>query len=98
VEQDGKTYVTYYTAFSKTTNVLKIIFLVIDLLMAVFAIIGIIISNVKTYYLPILAFCLIFLGVKLFTSTKEEKNSPEDSEILIKELEKRVEAVNLWDK
>ena len=61
-------------------------------------IIGIIIFKVKTYYLPVLAFGLISFGIKLFYSTKEEKNSPKDSAVLIKELEKRVEAVNLWDK
>jgi len=98
IEQDDKVYVTYYTAFSKSNNVLKTIFLAIYLLMAVFAIAFTIITKVKTYYLPILALGLMFFGIKLFVSTKEEKNSPKDSEILIKELEKRVEAVNLWDK
>ena len=28
----------------------------------------------------------------------EQINSPNDSKIMIKELQKRVEAVNLWDK
>ena len=98
IEQDDKTYVTYYTAFSKSSNVLKMIFIVIYLLLAVFAIIGIIIFKVKTYHLPVLAFGLISFGIKLFYSTKEEKNSPKDSAVHIKEHEKRVEAVNLWDK
>lgn len=98
LEQDGKVYVNYYTSFSQSNNVLKMIFLAIYLLMAVFAIHVTIISKVKTYYLPILALSLIFFGIKLFATTKEGKNSPKDSEILIKELEKRVEAVNLWDK
>ena len=74
------------------------IFIVIYLLLAVFAIIGIIIFKVKTYYLPVLAFGLISFCIKLFYSTKEEKNSPKDSTVLIKELEKRIIAVNQWDK
>lgn len=98
IEQDSKAYVTYYTAFSQSNNVLKMIFLAIYLLIAIFAIAVTIIGKVKTYYLPILVLGLVFFGIKLFASTKEEKNSPKDSEILIKELEKRVEAVNLWDK
>ena len=48
--------------------------------------------------IPILFLGLLLFGFKLFSATKEEKNSPMDSEILINELEKRVEAVNLWDK
>ena len=98
LELDGKTYVTYYTAFSKSSNVLKLIFLAIYILMAVFAIVLCIVGEDKTYYLPILLLALVFFGIKLFACTKAEKNSPKDSEILIKELEKRVEAVNLWDK
>ena len=97
-EQDGKTYISYYTAFSKSSNVSKMIFISIYLLMAVFAIVFTIISKAEIYYLPILICSLIFFGIKLFASTKEEKASPADSEILIKELEKRVEAVNKWDK
>ena len=98
VEQDDKVYVTYYTAFSQSTNVLKTIYISIYLLMGVFAIIGTIISKVKTYYLTILAFGLISFGIKSFAIAKEETNSSKDSEILINELEKRVEAVNLWNK
>jgi len=41
---------------------------------------------------------VLLFGYNLLVNTKEETNSPKDSEILIKELEKRVEAVNLWDK
>ena len=98
LNKDGKTYITYYTSFSKANNVLKTINIVIDLLMAIFLIAVIIIEKVRTYYLPIFVLCLVAFGIKLFFATKEEKNSPKDSEILIKELEKRVEAVNLWDK
>lgn len=98
IEQNGKTYVSYYTTYSKSSNIFKLIFLAIYLFMAVFAIALTIIGKEKTFYLPILALALVFFGIKLFAGTKEEKNSPKDSEILIKELKKRVEAVNLWEK
>ncbi len=97
-QQNGKTYVTYYTCFSRFINVFKMVYLVISLLMAVVAIALSIIGVDKTYYIPILVLCLGFFGVELFAATKDKKNSPNDSEIMIKELEKRVEAVNLWDK
>ena len=97
-EHDGKTYVAYYTAFSKSSNVSKLISLAIYLMMAVFAIALIIIGKEKTYYLPFLVLALLFYGFKMFAATKEENNSAKDSKILINELEKRVEAVNLWDK
>ena len=98
IEQDSKAYVTYYTAFSQSNNVLKMIFLAIYLLIAIFAIAVTIIGKVKTYYLPILIFGVASFSIKLFAGTKEKKNSLKDSETLINELEKRVEAVNRWDK
>ena len=97
-EQDGKVYVDYYTSFSKSKNILNVIFLAIYSLMAVLAIVLTIYTHTKTYYLPILCLGLLLFGIKLFSATKEEKNSPVDSRTLIKELEKRVEAVNKWDK
>ena len=98
LEQDGKVYVDYYTSFSKSNNILNSIFLAVYFLIAVLAIVLTIYTHTKIYYLPILFLELLLFGFKLFSATKEEKNSPMDSEILINELEKRVEAVNLWDK
>ena len=98
VQQEGKTYVTYYTMFDKLNNILNLIFIVIYLLIGVLAIVFAIASKNEIYYLPILLFGVLLFGYNLLVNTKEETNSPKDSEILIKELEKRVEAVNLWDK
>lgn len=98
VQQEGKTYVTYYTMFDKSNNILNLIFIVIYLLFGVLAIVFAIADKNKIYYLPVLLICVLLFGYKLLVNTKEEKNSSNDSEILIKELEKRVEAVNLWDK
>lgn len=98
VQQEGKTYVTYYTKFDKLNNILNLIFIVIYLLIGVLAIVFAIASKNEIYYLPILLLGVLLFGYNLLVNTKEETNSPKDSEILIKELEKRVEAVNLWDK
>lgn len=98
IEKDGKTYVTYYTAFSKSNNVTKLIFLLMDFLMAAISIVYVVLSKTQMYYLPILILALPLFCFKFFVGTKEEKNSKTDSEILIKGLEKRVEAVNYWDK
>lgn len=97
IEQDGKIYATYYTTFSKSSNVLKLIFLAIDIIMIILAIIFAI-SVDKKVSIIVLVLGLVFFVFQLFTTIKEKNNSPKDSEILIKELEKRVEAVNLWEK
>ncbi len=98
VEQDGKTYVTYCTAFNKTNNILNLILIIVYLLIGIFAVIFAITDGNKIYYLPVLLLGVLLFGYKFFSNTKEEKNSLKDSEIMIKELQKRVEAVNLWDK
>ena len=98
VEEGEKIYVTYYTGFSKFNNVFKIIFYTINALITVFAIVLAVTSMNITASLIILALAVAFFGFELSNASKEAKNSPKDSEILIKELEKRVNAVNLWDK
>ncbi len=98
VSQDGKTYVTYYTAFSKSNQVLKFICLIISAIAAVFAAVLALMSDDKISSILILGMGLAFFISQLLATLKEEKSSPKDSEILIKELEKKIEAVNLWDK
>lgn len=98
IEQDGKTYLTYYTTFSRSNTVLKMITLVISIIVIVLAIIFAIMNEDKTTNLIILPLGLVLFAAQFFDSTKEGKNSTKDSEILVKELERRVEAVNLWDK
>ena len=97
-EQDGKTYVAYYTAFDTANNVLKAIVLVFDILLTVAALALAIIVPDKKQYLILFVFALLFYAYRLFTGSKEKKNAPKDSEVLIRELENRVQAVNLWDK
>ena len=93
-EKDDKTYITFYTAFNKFNNVIKLIFLTMNIIIAIFAIV----SADKTASPIILLLCLAFFVFVLYNASNEKNNSPTDSEILIKELEKRINAVNLWDK
>ena len=98
IEQDGKTYVTYYTKFDKPNNILNIIFITLYSIIVMFYIAFAISKGNISVYLVFLILVLVFWIFKLRDATWEKSNSPKDSEILIKELEKRVEAVNLWDK
>ena len=98
LEEGGKTYIAYHTVFSKSNTIAKSFSYAMSIIAAIVAIIFAIIAANKTAPLIVLVFGLAFFVFQLFTTSKEEENSPKDSEILIKELEKRVEAVNLWDK
>lgn len=98
VEQDGKSYVTYYTVYSHYNNVLKIISLIMLTVMLVFAVIFAVYDADRKAPYIIFAFCCVLSVFQLIQALKEKKNAPRDSEIMIKELEKRAEAVNLWDK
>jgi len=98
IGQNGKTYVSYYTAFSRANSVLKMVAYAINILFAVLAIITAIMNEEKMISFIILAFCLALFFYFLFSATKEKANAPKDSEILINALEERVNAVNQWDK
>ncbi len=98
IEQDGKAYVSYYTAFSKSNYLLKMIVFSVCLIIIIGAIILALIGLDKRYSIFSLIFTLVLIVYSLYTASNEESASPMDSEILIGELEKRVEAVNLWDK
>jgi hypothetical protein len=98
IERDGKTYVTYYTGYSQTTHTVKVLSIVCLAVLAVLTLLLMIAqANIALSSVPFFL-CLMFLGFRIFTLSKEGENSPADSEILINELKNRVEAVNLWDK
>lgn len=98
VEREGKTFVTYYTAFSRFNNIYKMILLIFNAILTVFALVITFISDYKLYSIIGLCLFLVLFIVELFSVSKEGENSPKDSEILVKELEKKVEAVNNWDR
>lgn len=98
IEQDGKTYVSYYTVYSHYNNVLKVISLINLILMSLLAIAFIFVDfGINAPYILFVLCCALNV-FELIKALKEKKNAPRDSKIMIKELEKRVEAVNLWDK
>lgn len=98
IEQDGKTYVSYYTVYSYYNNILKIISLVLLTVMSVFAILSAIADSSQKVPYIIFVLCGAFSIFQLINTLKEKKNSPRDSEIMVRELKNRVDAVNLWDK
>ncbi len=100
VEQDGKTYVEYYTTFNKSTIVWKFIAIILDIFLGIFAVILTVLYPEENFValLAVGIVCIALLISRLISATKEEKHAPKDSAILIHELEKRVKAVNLWDK
>lgn len=98
IEQDGKTCVSYYTVYSHSNNILKIISLVILIATSIFAIALAIADYGKKIPFIIFVLCCTSFVFQLINTLKEKNNAPRDSEIMINELQKRVEAVNLWDK
>lgn len=93
IEEDNKTYVTLYTAYSSANNIIKIIYLTIMAFSATFSF-----FVDKATPRIILILCFLLFGYLLFISAKEKSNSPTDSNILISELKKRADAINNWDK
>ncbi|MBP3381416.1 MAG: hypothetical protein J6L00_02115, partial [Clostridia bacterium] len=94
VQRDGKTYVTYYTVFDRSNQILKLVFLAIYIL---FVIVAIVLSFIEAASPVFLLFGLALLAFQTFTVFKEKESSPQDSAILVRELENRVTAVNRWD-
>ncbi|MBQ7328732.1 MAG: hypothetical protein IJX01_02350 [Oscillospiraceae bacterium] len=93
VEEADKTYITYYTAFSKFDAVFNVIVWVFYLIMAIFAVV-----YAKTTMALILAVvCGAFYARQLYAGRNGKNNARQDSEIMIKVLEERVKAVNRWD-
>ena len=78
--------------YSSANNFIKIIYstlLLISTLLAFFI--------DKTAMRVALIFSFLLFGSLLISATEEKNNSPFDSELLIKELEKRVNAINNWN-
>ena len=98
VTEGSKTFVTYYTKFSKFDNVSKLIYFAFRILTCIIAIIIAVISKLNPIKIMLLFLCLVSFFFWSSTFSKEGLHSVNDSDIMIKELEKRVNAVNLWDK
>lgn len=98
IEQNGKTYITYYTVFIKTIAALKYVCLAIDIIMAIVGILLAVVTKEKISSLLLLAFSFAFFFYQMLALPSDKNYSHQDSEILVKELKKRVDAVNEWDK
>ncbi len=98
VEDDGKTYVTYYTAYSRSSTVFKLIHYVVNILLTAVCVAVAVMSGEKGLALLWLLFGLAFFVYRLVVDVKEPKHAPQDAAILVEELENRVDAVNYWDK
>lgn len=94
IEKNGKAFVSYYTSFSHLSFTFKIIFLIINIVFALLAF-----AYIKsTVGFIVVLFSLAFWIGFFIVDSKDKVNSPTDSIILINELEKRIDAVNKWDK
>ncbi len=92
IERDGKTFTTFQIMYNGANNVIKIIYLTLMLISTVLAF-----FIDKTTMRVALIFSFLLFDSLLFSATKEKNNLTFDSEMLIKELEKRVNAINSWD-
>jgi len=92
IERDEKTFVTFQIMYSSANNFIKIIY---STLMLISTLLAFFID--KTAMHVALIFSFLLFGSLLISATEEKNNSPFDSELLIKELEKRVNAINNWN-
>lgn len=92
IERDEKTFVTFQIMYSSANNFIKIIY---STLMLISTLLAFFID--KTAMRVALIFSFLLFGSLLISATEEKNNSPFDSELLIKELEKRVNAINNWN-
>lgn len=93
IEEDNRTYISFYTSYSNANNIIKIFYLTIMAFSATFSF-----FVDKTTPRIILILCFLLFGYLFFISAKEKSNSQTDSNTLVGELKKRVDAINNWDK
>lgn len=93
VEDDNETYITYYTTYRNANYIIKILY---SAIMMASAILSFLIN--RTIPRIVLVLCFLLFGYLFFITIKEKDNSVADSNILISELKKRVDAIKNWDK
>ena len=97
IARDGKTYVTYYTAFSGAGHVSNLATLLLGIAVTVFGIVFAVSAKEPAVTLAVLILCLGFWFYQLLVNLQKQNSAPADSYVLIKELERRVDAVNHWN-
>ena len=80
--------------YNKFTNFLKKSICLIDVLVAILAMIFV----DKPYSFIVIFICLIFFVYNLISCNNEKDSAPFDSDILKQEIEKRIDALKNWDK
>ncbi|MBP3300022.1 MAG: hypothetical protein J6M34_00780 [Clostridia bacterium] len=98
ITQDGKTYVTYYTTFSGLSNFSKLFSLILGIIVTVFALFFAVKSEEPAAIVASLILGLALLMYFFINGMGDAKNAPGNSQILIEELERRVIAVNNWNR
>lgn len=98
VERDSKTYVEYFTDYSKSGNISKIICIAIMLLCAIFAVFLAVVQGDTLFSIACLVAGVVVFISGLSQSVNEKDHITSDSKIMVEELKNRVDAVNMWDK
>lgn len=97
VEEEDKTYLTYHTAFSKFESVTKVVYAILYIIIGIFAIVTAVANSASALAVIIcIAFVALFIH-RMHIIVNEKSHAVQDSEIMIKVLEERVNAVNRWD-
>ena len=97
VEEEDKTYLTYYTTFSKFESVMKVIYVMLYMIMGVFAIVTAIANRESTLTVILCIAGFVFLIRQMYIVVNEKSHAWQDSEVMINVLKERVNAVNRWD-
>ena len=94
IEEDGKTYVAFRTVFNRFVDIFNCICLVLNLIIDI-----ILILFVKDWITFVVILVSLGLFIYLSGAISEQKySSTVDYEAMIKELKRRVDTVNNWDK
>ena len=97
VEDEDETYLTYYTTFSKFESVTNVVYVILYMIMGIFAIVTAIANRESALTVILCIAGFAFLIRRLYIIVSEKNHAYQDSEIMIKVLEERVNAVNRWD-
>lgn len=97
VEEGDKTYLTYYTTFSKFESVTKVVYAILYMIIGIYALVSAIANRESVLAVIICIAFVVFFIRRIYVMMKEKKHAWQDSEIMIKVLEERVNAVNRWD-
>lgn len=97
VEEEDKTYLTYYTTFSKFESVTKVVYAMLYMTIGIFAIISAVANSASALAVIIcIAFVALFIH-RMYIIVNEKSHAWQDSEVMINVLKERVNAVNRWD-